>query len=115
MNQKGILNFISGLKNASLMWKILIVFLFVILLIPLITSIYPITKYIIMLIIGFIIYGMVSEAFGNSIITFIIVGILLYFILFKYFFVSSTIFLFYFFLMYGFLSVFIWGTARFGR
>jgi hypothetical protein len=76
---------------------------------------YPIVKYIIMAIIGFVIYGMVAEAFGNNVLTFIVVGILLYFILFKYFYISTAAFLLYFFLVYGFMSVFIWGTARFGK
>lgn len=111
----GFLDFIPFLKGASLIWKILIVILLVVLIIPILTYAFPILKYILMIIIGFVIFGMVAEAFGNNIITFIVVGILLYFLLIKYFYLSTSLFLLYFFLTYGFMSVIIWGTARFGK
>jgi len=116
MNNKGFFNLIFPfLRGRSLVWKILIIILLVILVIPITVYFFPIAKYVIMIIIGFIIFGMVGQAFGNNILTFIIVGILLYFLLVKYFYVTSAMFLIYFFLMYGFMSVIIWGTARFGK
>lgn len=114
MNTKGFFNFIPFLKNASLIWKILIVILLVIFTVPLAVSAVPILKYVIMIIIAFVVYGMVAPAFGNSILTFIVLGVMLYFI-FKYFYIATGAFLLYFFLIYGFTSVLIWGTARFGR
>lgn len=114
MTNKGFFQFIPFLKNASLIWKILIVVLFVVFTIPLAVYTFPILKYVIMIIIAFVIYGMIAPAFGNNVLTFIVVGIILFFV-FKYFYAASALFLLYFFLIYGFTSVIIWGTARFGK
>lgn len=114
MNNKGFLNIFPFFKNAPLIGKILIVVLLVVFTVPLAVSAVPILKYVIMIIIAFVVYGMIAPAFGNSVLTFIVLGIMLFFI-YKYFYAATGVFLLYFFLIYGFTSVLIWGTARFGR
>lgn len=99
-------------NNLGLIAKILFIFIAIILLVPLIIYYYPIAKYIIMVIIAFFIFEIVARALGNNILTYVVTGVLLYFIIYKYFYLSTSVFLLYLLLSVGFTSVVIWGTTN---
>ena len=61
----------------------------------------PIIKYVIMAILVFFIYENVSKALGKGVLTIIITGVLAYFIIYKYLYLSASMMMFYIFLMFG--------------
>jgi hypothetical protein len=99
-----------------LLVKILIVSVVAILIVPGFMVIFPWVKYIIMALIVFFIYENASQAFGEkNILTFIVTGILAYFLVYKYLFLTSAIMMGYLFLGFGLVSVFFWGTSTISR
>jgi hypothetical protein len=105
--------FIGGLP---LIIKILLVSVVVILIVPGAMVIFPWVKYVIMAIIVFFIYENSAQAFGEkNILTFIVTGILAYFLVYKYLFLTSAIMMAYLFLGFGLVSVFFWGTSTISR
>lgn len=92
--------------------KILIVSVVVIAIVPSAMAFFPWVRYIIMGLIVFFIYENVAQAFGEKhILTLIITGVLTYFLVYKYLYLTSTIMMAYLFLGFGLVSVFFWGTS----
>lgn len=99
-----------------LLLKILIVSVVAILIVPAAMAVFPWVRYVIMGIIVFFIYENASQAFGEkNILTFIVTGIIAYFLVFKYLYVASAIMMAYIFLGFGLVSVFFWGTSTISR
>lgn len=96
--------------------KILVVSVIAILIVPGAMAIFPWVKYVIMGLIVFFIYENAAQAFGEkNILTFIVTGILAYFLVYKYLFLTSAIMMAYLFLGFGLVSVFFWGTSTLSR
>jgi len=106
LNKKGFLGFLAS----SLIVKILIVTILAILVIPILMLVSPIIRWVMIVIIVFFIYDIVSKAFGNNILTFLFTGVLLYFLVYKYLYLTTMAVIFYFILSIGLMSVFVWGT-----
>lgn len=106
MKDKGFINF----WGMSLVVKILIVIAIAVLLLPLLMTFFPVVRWVMIIIIVFFIYDIVSKAFGNNILTFLFTGVLLYFLIYKYLYVTTVAVIFYFMLSIGIMSVFVWGT-----
>lgn len=103
---KGFFNFWS----ASLVIKILIVIAIALLILPILMTFFPVVRYVMIIIIVFFIYDIVSKAFGNNILTYLFTGVLLYFLIYKYLYITTVAVIFYFMLSIGIMSVFVWGT-----
>jgi hypothetical protein len=111
LNEKG--NLFGAIP---LLMKILIVSVFAILIVPGAMAIFPWVKYIIMGLIIFFIYENAAQAFGEkNILTFIVTGILAYFLVYKYLYLTSAIMMAYLFLGFGLVSVFFWGTSTLSK
>jgi glycogen synthase len=109
-NNKG---FIGALP---LIVKILVISVVAILIVPGAMFIFPWVKYVIMGLIIFFIYENAAQAFGEKhILTFIVTGILAYFLVYKYLYLTSAIMMAYLFLGFGLVSVFFWGTSTISR
>jgi len=112
-DQKG---FIGALGAMPLLLKILIVSVVAIMIVPTAMAIFPWVRYVIMGIIVFFIYENVAQAFGEkNILTFIVTGIIGYFLVFKYLYLASAVMMAYIFLGFGLVSVFFWGTSTLSR
>lgn len=110
MNNRGFLGAIP------LIVKILLISVVAILIVPGAMALFPIVRYVIMGLIVFFIYENASQAFGEkNILTFIVTGILAYFLVYKYLYLSSAIMMAYLFLGFGVMSVFFWGTSTISR
>ncbi len=102
--------FIGIFGRMSLILKIFVITAMALLLIPILMTFLPVVRYVMILIIVFFIYDIVSKAFGNNILTYLFTGVLLYFLIFKYLYVSTIAVIFYFILSVGLMSMFVWGT-----
>jgi|GEM_PF-1432142 len=103
------------LRVNSLILKIILILLIAILIVPSIMLVFPVARYIVGAIIGFFVFELIAKAFGNNVLTYIISAVIIYFLVFKYIFVSASLMMIYIFLGAGFFSVLIWGTARFSK
>jgi len=112
IGEKAQMNLFSGFP---LILKILIVILIAVLVVPGAMALSPIVKYVIMAILVFFIYENVAKALGKGVLTIIITGVLAYFIIYKYLYLSASLMMFYIFLMFGVTSVFVWGTSTLSR
>lgn len=111
--QKG---FIFGLfKTESMIIKMLIIVVIAVLIVPSIMFVFPIARYVIAILIAFFLFELVAKALGNNIFTYLISLVLIYFLVWKYLFLSASLMMMYLFLGAGFFSVLIWGTARFSN
>ena len=105
-----------GLFSAMpLITKIVIVIVIAVLIVPGAMALSPIVKYVIMAILVFFIYDNVAKALGKGVLTIILTGVLSYFIIYKYLYLSASMMMFYVFLMFGVTSVFVWGTSTLSR
>jgi len=112
IGEKAQMNLFSGFP---LILKILIVILIAVLVVPGAMALSPIVKYVIMAILVFFIYENVAKALGKGVLTIILTGVLAYFIIYKYLYLSASLMMFYIFLMFGVTSVFVWGTSTLSR
>ncbi len=109
-NQKG---FIGALP---LIVKILIISVIAVLIVPGAMAMFPLVRYVIMGLIIFFIYENTAQAFGEKhILTFIVTGVIAYFLVYKYLYLTSAIMMAYLFLGFGLVSVFFWGTSTISR
>jgi hypothetical protein len=99
-----------GFWSASLVVKILIVIALALLVMPALMALFPVVRYVMIIIIVFFIYDIVSKAFGNNVLTYLFTGVLLYFLIYKYLYVTTIAVIFYFMLSIGIMSMFVWGT-----
>jgi len=113
MGQRG--GIFSVFKGVPLLAKILIVTVLAVLIVPGAMIAFPIVKYVIMAILVFFIYENTSQAIGNNVLTFIITGVLSYFLIYKYLYLTASLMMFYLFLGFGLVSVFFWGTSTLSR
>ncbi|MDO8648047.1 MAG: hypothetical protein Q7R70_06585 [Candidatus Diapherotrites archaeon] len=90
---------------------ILIAFAAVLLLPPLIITVFPAAKYLFALIMVFIIWSTVRGYLGDGILTYLFTGILIYFLVIKWLTVTSSLFVFQILLGVGFGSVIMWGVG----
>jgi hypothetical protein len=106
-----------GMFNGmSLILKIIIVVVIAVLIIPGLMTVSPIVKYVMMAFLVFFLYEFVAKALGsNNILTFIVTGVLAYFVIYKYLYLSTSLMMMYVFLMFGLMSVFVWGTSSLSR
>jgi chromate transport protein ChrA len=111
-NNKGLFGFF---KPQSLVIKIILVIILSVIIVPSLMAIFPIVKYVMIAVICFFIFEIVQRSFGKNILTYLVTALILYFVVFKYLFLTTTLIIFYFFLATGVLSVFIWGTSRFSK
>ena len=100
MNQKG-----------NIIIFLLIAFAVVLLLPPLLITVFPPAKYLFALIMIFVIYSTVRGYLGDGILTLLISGILVYFLVFKYLLITSSLWVFQILLAVGFGSVIMWGIG----
>ena len=100
MNEKGnvILLIVAGL-------------LLVVILPPIIFYAFPPAALVFQLISIFIIYSTVRGYLGPGVLTIAVSAILIYFLVFKYFYIYSGLFMFQLLLGMGFLSVIVWGVG----
>ena len=105
----------SLFKTQSLILKIIIITLLVILIVPLLMYAFPIAKYVMIAIIIFFIFDIVVRSFGNSVLTYLVTLVLLYFLVYKYLYLTTGALIFYFFLSAGVMSIFVWGTSKFSK
>ncbi|MCK9292661.1 MAG: hypothetical protein WCY27_00520 [archaeon] len=113
MGQRG--GIFGVFKGVPLIAKILIVTVLAVLVVPGAMIAFPIVKYVIMAILVFFIYENTSQAIGNNVLTFIITGVLSYFLIYKYLYLTASLMMFYLFLGFGLVSVFFWGTSTLSR
>ncbi len=106
MNKKAFINFFG----MSLVLKILVVMAIALLILPIMMRFFPVVRYVMIIIIVFFIYDIVSKAFGNNILTYLFTGVLLYFLIVRYLYFTTVAVIFYFMLSIGVMSVFVWGT-----
>ena len=98
--------------RGNLILVILAVFAMIGIGIVLLANIFPQAKFLISLILVFQIYTAVKSYLGDSILTIIFSGILIYFLVVKYFNETLVLYIFFFVLMsLQVLSLFIWGIG----
>jgi len=102
-------------KTVPMIAKIAIVTIIAVLIVPGAMAVFPIAKYVIMALLIFFIYELVLRALGKGILTFVVTGMLAYFIVYKYLYLSASLMMFYIFLGFGLVSVFFWGTSTLSR
>lgn len=90
---------------------ILIAFAVILLLPPIIIEIVPAAKYLFALIMIFVIFSTVRGYLGDGVLTWVISGILIYFLVFKYLLVTASLWVFQILLAVGFGSVIMWGVG----
>lgn len=90
---------------------IMIAFAAVLFLPPMIMVIFPPAKYLFALIMVFIIFSTVRGYLGDGILTYVLSGILIYFLVFKYLLITSSLWVFQILLGVGFGSVIMWGVG----
>ncbi|HLC36942.1 MAG TPA: hypothetical protein VJK05_05030 [archaeon] len=100
MNQKG-----------NLLIFILIGFVVVLLVPPILLSIFPPIRLLFQVAMIFMIYSMVKGYLGSSPLTMILSGVLIYFLVFKYVELTSVIWVFQTLLGFSFFSMVIWGIG----
>ncbi len=76
---------------------------------PIVLYMFPAAKYLFQLIMVFTVYAMVRGYIGEGMITLLITGVLVYFLVFKYPLVTSSVWVFQLLLGVGFTSVVMWG------
>jgi hypothetical protein len=103
------------LRTQSLIIKIILITIAVILIVPLLMYSFPIAKYVMIIIIIFFIFDIVVRSFGNNVLSYLVTAVLLYFLVYKYLFLTTSVLIFYFFLSAGIMSVFVWGTSKFSK
>jgi len=85
--------------------------LLVLILPPLILYLFPPAALVFQLISLFVIYSTVRGYLGPGMLTLIISAILIYFLVFKYFYIYTSLFVFQLLLGVSFLSVIVWGIG----
>ncbi len=86
-------------------------FLIVLIIPPILLTLFPFVRLIFQIAMIFMIYIMVKGYIGDGPLTLIISGILIYFLVFKYTLLTSTLWVFQTLLMYSFFSMVIWGVG----
>jgi len=101
-----------GLMSLPFYPRLIIVIIIALLIVPLLTYAFPIAKYIVLVLVSFWIYELVARSLGGTgFMTILITGILIYFLVYKYLFLTATAAMFYLFISLGLFSTLIFGGA----
>ena len=99
-------------QNGNMILLILFAFVILLLIPPIIMMVFPLADIIIRIVLALIIFMTVRGYLGNSPVSLIISGILIYFLVIKWAYFTASAYIFLFFLMgFSFLSVIIWGIG----
>lgn len=79
---------------------------------PVIMKIFPAADIIVRIMLIFVIFTMVRGYLGNGTMSLIISGILIYLLVFKWWWLSSSVWFFTILMSFGLVSVFVWGTSK---
>lgn len=78
---------------------------------PLILVLFPQAKFLFQILMIFTIYSTVRGYLGSGPLTLAVSAVLIYFLAFKYVLIASSLFVFQILLMFGFMSVVVWGIG----
>lgn len=107
MKQKGFLNFIL---------LVLVVFLIAALLPPIIMMLFPPADLLMRVFLVFLIFTTVRGYLGNSVLTLVISGILIYVLVIKWAYLTASLYIiFNVFLMFSVFSMLLWGLSSLFR
>lgn len=98
-------------QSGNLIIFVLLGFIALLLLPPILFAIFPITKIVFQIFAIFMIYATVRGYLGNNMISIIITGIFVYFLVFKYADIFASVWFLSTLLMFGFGSVVMWGIG----
>jgi hypothetical protein len=79
---------------------------------PVLMKFFPAVDLIVKIMLIFVIIMTVRGYLGSSVLTLIISGILIYFLVLKWWWVASGIWFFTILMSFGLISVFVWGTSK---
>ena len=98
-------------EKGNIIIFLLIAFAFVLLLPPIILHAFPPAAWLFKIMMVFIIFATVRGYLGDGPLTWIISGVLIYFLVFKYTDITASLWVFQLLLAFGFGSVIIWGIG----
>ncbi len=98
-------------QKGNLLLIIVAVMIGVVLLLPVLMKVFPPADIIVRIILVFVILTTVRGYLGNGIMTLIISGILIYFLVFKWAWLGASVWLFITLLSIGFFGVIVWGVG----
>lgn len=98
-------------KKGNIVLIILGAFLVLMLIPILLTGVFWQVKLLMQIILIFVIYGMVRGFMGSGPISIVLSGVLIYFLVFKYFELTLSLYIFQTLLGLQFLSVIVWGIG----
>ena len=79
---------------------------------PVLMKIFPPIDLIVKIIIIFVLFTTVRGYLGTNVLSLIITGILIYFLVLKWWWVASSVWFFTILLSFGLISLFVWGTSK---
>ncbi len=104
MNEKGNVILILGVAIG------LIIFASISL--PIVMKVFPPADLIIRIMLVFVIITTVRGYLGSSVLSLIVSGILIYFLVFKWWWLASSVWFFTILMSFGLISIFVWGTSK---
>jgi len=104
MNEKGNVLLIIGVAIGAIILASLTM--------PILMKLVPAADLIVKIMLVFVIITTVRNYMGNGVITLIISGILIYFLVFKWAWLASGVWFFTILMSFGLASVFVWGTSK---
>ena len=79
---------------------------------PVVMKLVPAADLIVKIMLVLVIITTVRQYMGNGVITLIISGILIYFLVLKWAWIASSVWFFTILMSFGLASVFVWGTSK---
>jgi hypothetical protein len=79
---------------------------------PLLMNFFPALDLIVKIMLIFVIIMTVRGYLGSSVLTLIVSGVLIYFLVLKWWWVASGVWFFTILMSFGLISVFVWGTSK---
>ncbi|MAG22062.1 MAG: hypothetical protein CL943_02025 [Candidatus Diapherotrites archaeon] len=98
-------------ERGNLLLFIFIAFVILALIPPIIMYFFPAANIIMRIILALIIIMMIRGYLGNSVLTLLVSGILIYFLVIKWAYFTASVYVFYFLSGIAFFSVIIWGVG----
>lgn len=98
-------------EKGNIIIFILIAFAVILLIPPLVLHLFPPASLLFKLLMIFIIFSTVRGYIGDGVLTWVISGILIYFLVFKYTDITASLYVFQLLLAVGFGSVIMWGVG----
>ncbi|MCD6434220.1 MAG: hypothetical protein J7L14_01255 [Candidatus Diapherotrites archaeon] len=100
------------MNSRGFIWIILLIFVLIAIAVPVVMHLFKPADIILRIILIFVIFTTVRSYLGNGILSLIVSAILIYYLVFKWWFVFAPLYVLYILLGLQFLSVIIWGTFR---